>query len=146
MTHRTPNGTRPDVSDTNTRHEVIVVGAGQAGLAIGYFLAQQRRDFTILEADREPAAAWRARWESLKLFTPARYSSLPGLPFPGEPDRYPTRDEVVAYLTDYARHFELPVELNSRVRSVRKGTGAASPDRRGCTSSGCRGCTPGARH
>ena len=73
MTHRTPNGTRPDVSDTNTRHEVIVVGAGQAGLAIGYFLAQQRRDFTILEADREPAAAWRARWESLKLFTPARY-------------------------------------------------------------------------
>ena len=64
----------------------IVVGGGQAGLAIGYFLAQQGRHFAILEAAEEPAAAWRARWDSLKLFTPARYSSLPGLPFPGDPD------------------------------------------------------------
>jgi putative flavoprotein involved in K+ transport len=102
------------------RREVVVVGGGQAGLAIGYFLAQQGRDFTILEAAGEPAAAWRERWDSLKLFTPARYDALPGLAFPGEPDRYPGRDEVVAYLSDYARHFDLPVEFDSRARSVRE--------------------------
>ncbi len=102
------------------RYEVIVVGGGQAGLAIGYFLARQGRRFTILEAADAPAAAWRARWDSLRLFTPARYSSLPGLPFPGDPDSYPRRDEVAAYLTDYARHFDLPVALGTRVRSIRR--------------------------
>jgi putative flavoprotein involved in K+ transport len=103
------------------RREVVVIGGGQAGLAIGYFLARQGRRFTILEAAGEPAAAWRTRWDSLKLFTPVRYNSLPGLAFPGEPDTYPGRDDVVAYLSEYARHFELPVELDSRVRSVRAG-------------------------
>jgi putative flavoprotein involved in K+ transport len=100
-------------------HDVIVVGGGQAGLAIGHFVARQGRRFTILEAGAEPAAAWRSRWESLTLFTPARYDSLPGLAFPADPDSYPNRDEVVDYLTDYARHFQLPVELNSRVRAIR---------------------------
>jgi putative flavoprotein involved in K+ transport len=99
--------------------EVVVVGGGQAGLAVGYFLAQQGRRFVILEAAGGPAAAWRARWDSLKLFTPVRYDSLPGLAFPGDPDSYPGRDDVVAYLTEYARRFELPVEFNSRVQSVR---------------------------
>jgi putative flavoprotein involved in K+ transport len=101
-------------------YEVVIVGGGQAGLALGYFLVQQGRRFTILEAADEPAAAWRKRWESLKLFTPARYDALPGLAFPADPDRYPGRDEVAAYLTDYARHFGLPVELDSRVRAIRK--------------------------
>jgi putative flavoprotein involved in K+ transport len=105
----------------SARQEVVVVGGGQAGLAIGYYLARQRRRFVILEAESEPAASWRARWDSLRLFTPARYDGLPGLAFPGDPDRYPHRDEVVAYLTDYARHFDLPVELDSRVRAVRRG-------------------------
>jgi putative flavoprotein involved in K+ transport len=105
---------------TTERREVIVIGGGQAGLAIGYFLAQQGRDFAILEAAEQPAAAWRERWESLKLFTPARYNALPGLDFPGDPDSYPRRDDVVAYLSDYVRYFELPVELGSRVRSLRK--------------------------
>jgi putative flavoprotein involved in K+ transport len=103
--------------------EVIVIGAGQAGLAIGYFLAQEGRTFAILEAADEPAAAWRARWDSLKLFTPARYSGLPGLAFPGDPDAYPGRDAVVAYLTGYARQFTLPVVLGSRVHSVRQAEG-----------------------
>jgi putative flavoprotein involved in K+ transport len=107
-------------SSAKRRHDVIVVGGGQAGLAIGYFLAQQGRDFTILEAAAEPAAAWRERWDSLKLFTSARYDSLPGLEFPGAPHRYPGRDEVVDYLTDYVRHFDLPVELDSRVRAIRR--------------------------
>jgi putative flavoprotein involved in K+ transport len=106
---------------SNTQHQdVVVVGAGQAGLAIGYFLAREGRDFTILEAAAEPAAVWRKRWDSLRLFTSARYDSLPGLAFPGDPDRYPTRDEVAAYLTDYAARFDLPVELDSRVRKVRR--------------------------
>jgi putative flavoprotein involved in K+ transport len=99
-------------------HDVVVIGGGQAGLAIGYHLARQVRRFTILDAGTAPAAAWRSRWDSLQLFTPARYDSLPGLSFPGDPDHYPTRDEVVAYLTDYARRFELPVELDSRVTAL----------------------------
>jgi putative flavoprotein involved in K+ transport len=104
----------------NSRRDVVVVGGGQAGLAIGYHLARQGRRFTILEAANEPAAAWRQRWDSLTLFTPARYDALPGLPFPGDPDQYPGRDEVVDYLTNYAEHFDLPVELNSRVERVRR--------------------------
>ena len=118
-------GSDPHFADRTVaeRREVVVVGGGQAGLAIGYFLAQLGRDFTILEAAEEPAAAWRERWDSLKLFTSARYDSLPGLPFPGDPERYPGRDEVAAYLADYARRFDLPVELGSRVRSIRKTNG-----------------------
>ena len=99
--------------------DVVVVGGGQAGLAVGYFLKRQRRRFAILDAADAPAAAWRERWDSLRLFTPARYDSLPAEPFPGDPDHYPTRDEVVDYLTGYARRFELPVELDSRVRRIR---------------------------
>jgi putative flavoprotein involved in K+ transport len=101
--------------------DVVVVGGGQAGLAIGYHLAQQDRNFAILEAAGQSAAAWRARWDSLRLFTPTRYDSLPGKPFPGDPDGYPGRDEVVDYLTDYAEEFDLPVELSSPVRSVKPG-------------------------
>jgi putative flavoprotein involved in K+ transport len=101
------------------RYDVAVVGGGQAGLALGYFLARQGRRFVILEAAAEPAAAWRKRWDSLKLFTSARYDSLPGMPFPGDPDAYPRRDEVVEYLTRYAETFELPVELDSAVVAVR---------------------------
>jgi putative flavoprotein involved in K+ transport len=101
------------------RHDVIVIGGGQAGLAIGNLLARRGLRLTILDAADTPAAAWRSRWESLKLFTPVRYDSLPGRPFPGDPDAYPGRDDVVAYLSDYAHDFELPVELNSAVRAVR---------------------------
>src|SRR4051812_1304722 len=101
------------------RHDVAVIGGGQAGLALGYFLARQDPRFVILEAASEPAAAWRKRWDSLTLFTSARYDSLPGGPFPGDPDAYPSRDEVVEYLTRYAETFELPVELDSEVVAVR---------------------------
>ncbi len=103
------------------RYDVVVVGGGQAGLALGYFLARDGRRFEILEAADAPAAQWRKRWDSLKLFTPVRYDSLPGLPFPGELDAYPGRDEVVEYLARYAEHFKLPVQLNSEVVAVRGG-------------------------
>jgi putative flavoprotein involved in K+ transport len=104
------------------RYDVVVVGAGQAGLAIGRELARAGRRFVILEA-AAVGAAWRERWDSLVLFTPRRYSGLPGLPFPGDPDGYPTRDEVVAYLERYASELGLPVRVDSRVRSVRSGEG-----------------------
>jgi putative flavoprotein involved in K+ transport len=120
------NPTEPFTNDTHTtepgeRFDVVVIGAGQAGLAIGYFLARQRRRFVILEAADAIGAAWRARWESLVLFTSRRYDALPGLAFPGDPDGYPSRDEVIAYLENYAGTFELPVELNSAVRSLTAG-------------------------
>jgi putative flavoprotein involved in K+ transport len=99
-------------------YDVVVVGGGQAGLAIGYFLALEGRRFVILERGPEIAPAWRQRWDSLTLFTPRRYSSLPALPFPGDPDGYPTRDEVIAYLERYAETFDLPIELNSEVRRI----------------------------
>src|SRR4051812_36755552 len=99
--------------------DVIVVGAGQAGLAVGYHLRQQGRRFAILDAADRPAAAWRDRWDSLRLFTPVRRDSLPGLAFPGDPDHYPTRDEVADYLTRYAEQFELPMQLSSRVEHLR---------------------------
>jgi putative flavoprotein involved in K+ transport len=101
-----------------SRLDVIVIGAGQAGLAMGYFLARQGRRFVILERADSVGAAWRDRWDSLVLFTPRRYDALPGFAFPGDPDGYPTRDEVIAYLERYAATFELPVELGSPVRSL----------------------------
>jgi putative flavoprotein involved in K+ transport len=104
--------------DDDDRVEVVVVGGGQAGLAIGFFLARQGRRFTILEAADTVGAAWRDRWDSLALFTPRRYDALPGVDFPGDPDGYPTRDEVVSYLKAYADTYELPVVLNSAVRSL----------------------------
>ena len=103
------------------RYDVVVVGGGQAGLALGYFLARDGRRFTILEASDAPAAAWRKRWDSLKLFTPVRNDGLPGLAFPGDLDSYPGRDEVVDYLTRYVEHLNLPVQFNSEVLAVRAG-------------------------
>src|SRR5919202_516195 len=110
-------------SDVAERYEVAIVGAGQAGLAVGYFLARQGRRFVILEGGPSVGTAWRERWDSPLLFTPRRYDSLPGLAFPGDRDGYPTRDEVVAYLEQYANHFELPIETNSRVRALAKQDG-----------------------
>jgi putative flavoprotein involved in K+ transport len=98
--------------------EVAVIGAGQTGLAMGYFLRRQGRRFVILERAGQIATAWRERWDSLTLFTPRRYSALPGLPFPGDPEGYPTRDEVIAYLEQYAENFDLPIELNSEVKQL----------------------------
>jgi putative flavoprotein involved in K+ transport len=100
------------------RFDVVVIGAGQAGLAIGYFLARADRRFLIVDAADSIAAAWRGRWDSLTLFTPRSYDSLPGLAFAGDPDGYPSRDEVIAYLEQYAVEFELPVEVGSAVQSL----------------------------
>jgi putative flavoprotein involved in K+ transport len=101
--------------------EVAVIGGGQAALAIGFFLRRQGRQSLILERAAQIAPAWRERWESLTLFTPRRYSALPGFPFPGDLDGYPTRNEVIAYLEQYAQTFELPLKLNSEVKKLEVG-------------------------
>jgi putative flavoprotein involved in K+ transport len=100
-------------------YDVAVIGGGQAGLTMGYYLARHGRRFVVLERESSIANAWRERWESLTLFTPRLYSALPGLPFPGDPDGYPTRDEVIAYLERYAETFAFPIDLNSNVRALR---------------------------
>jgi putative flavoprotein involved in K+ transport len=109
-------GEQPDRARDD--QEVVVVGAGQAGLAIGYLLARQGRRFVILEASDTVGPAWRDRWDSLALFTPRRYDALPGATFPGDPDGYPSRDEVLSYLQSYAETYNLPIVFNSAVRSL----------------------------
>jgi putative flavoprotein involved in K+ transport len=106
-------------AEPTSSYEVAVVGAGQAGLAIAHFLRRQGRRVLILERAGQIAPAWRERWDSLTLFTPRRYSGLPGVAFPGDPDGYPSRDEVIAYLERYAEHFEL--QLDSEVNELERG-------------------------
>lgn len=100
--------------------DTLIIGAGQAGLAAGSTLQRAGLEFVLLEAGPSPAGSWPHYYESLTLFSPARFSSLPGLPFPGDPERYPHRDEVIAYLQSYARHFQLPVQVQSRVERVQR--------------------------
>jgi putative flavoprotein involved in K+ transport len=91
----------------STPLDVVVVGAGQAGLAIGWHLKRAGARFAILDGAPEVGHSWRTRWDSLRLFTQARYDALPGLPFPGDPDHHPGKDEVADYLRDYASEFDL---------------------------------------
>jgi putative flavoprotein involved in K+ transport len=103
--------------------EVIVVGGGQAGLAVGYYLTQAKIPFVILHADSRIGDSWRERWDSLTLFTPAVHSSLPGLRFPGDPEHYPGKVEVSDYLERYAQTLELPIRYDSRVSSLEHADG-----------------------
>ena len=106
--------------------DALVVGAGQAGLAAGYHLKRAGLSFEILEAREEPGGSWPGYYDSLKLFSPARYSGLPGMPFPGSPDRYPARDEVLGYLRDYAEAFGLPVLAGKRVLRAERDAGRSA--------------------
>jgi len=108
---------------TTRRAEVIVVGGGQAGMAAGYYLAQAGIPFLILDAGAAAGESWRQRWDSLELFTPARYSSLPGMRFPGDPGHYPGKDEVAGYMQAYARASALPARYGTRVTSLEQSPG-----------------------
>jgi putative flavoprotein involved in K+ transport len=98
--------------------DTVVIGGGQAGLAMGYFLARQDRDFVILDAGDRIGETWRNRWDSLRLFTPAFHDGLPGMPFPAPGSYFPTKDETADYLEAYARKFALPVRLGRHVDSL----------------------------
>lgn len=98
--------------------ETIVIGGGQAGLAVGHFLAQAGDEFAILDENPRTGDAWRRRWNSLRLFTPSQFDSLPGMPFPKPADYFPSKDEVADYLETYARRFSLPIRHNVKVESL----------------------------
>ncbi|MFD7552611.1 flavin-containing monooxygenase [Streptomyces sp. NPDC059578] len=102
------------------RVDVVVIGGGQSGLASAGALVRQGLEPVLLEASDRPAGSWPRYYDSLTLFSPARYSALPGRPFPGDPDRYPHRDEVVAYLTDYAARLDVDIRTGRRVGAVRR--------------------------
>jgi putative flavoprotein involved in K+ transport len=106
------------------RIDTVVVGGGQAGLAVGYHLAKQGVPFVILDANERVGDSWRRRWDSLRLFTPARFDGLPGMPFPERPHVFPTKDQMGDYLEAYAERFTLPVRTGVRVeRLSRNGEG-----------------------
>jgi putative flavoprotein involved in K+ transport len=108
----------PNLESTVESTETIVIGGGQAGLATGYHLAKLGRPFLILDANERVGDAWRSRWESMRLFTPARRDGLPGMRFPAPKHSFPTRDEMADYLDEYAARFELPVKLGVRVDAL----------------------------
>jgi glycine/D-amino acid oxidase-like deaminating enzyme len=106
------------------RADVVVVGGGQAGLAAGYYLRRTGLSYAILDAGLRAGGAWTHAWESLTLFSPALWSSLPGHPMPGGPRHYPSRDETIAYLEDYERRYGLPVHRPVRVTGLEAGSDA----------------------
>lgn len=114
------NPVHPSTSDSC---DAIVIGAGQSGLAAAHALHQAGLAAVVLEAGPEPVGSWPHYYDSLTLFSPARYSSLPGLPFPGDPDHYPHRDEVTDYLRRYATHLDVDIRTGARVDTITSGLG-----------------------
>ena len=98
-----------------TRLDVLIIGAGQAGLTLGYHLQKTPLSFQLVERHEDIGASWRERYDSLVLFTPRAYSALPGLALDGAQDGYPGKDEVADYLAKYARHFDLPVRTGTSI-------------------------------
>ncbi|MEV5889132.1 ArsO family NAD(P)H-dependent flavin-containing monooxygenase [Nonomuraea fuscirosea] len=102
--------------------DVLIIGGGQAGLAAGYYLRRAGADFVIVDAQEEPGGAWRHAWPSLRLFSPAQYSSLPGRMMPAPPGGgYPGATDTAAYLADYEQRYQLPIIRPATVHAVRRG-------------------------
>ena len=108
---------------TLERIQTVIIGGGQSGLSVGYHLARRGLPFVILDANARVGDSWRHRWDSLRLFTPARFNGLDGWPFPAAPDVFPTKDEMADYLESYAAHFSLPVRARTRVTKLSKRDG-----------------------
>jgi len=100
--------------------DVVVIGAGQSGLAVGYFLRRTGLSFVLLDEQPQPGGSWQYGWDSLHLFSPAEHSSLPGWLMPHSRNTYPHRDEVVGYLSQYEKRYQLPVERPVQVRAVER--------------------------
>ena len=101
-------------------YDVIVIGGGQSGLAVGYYLRRTGLSYVILDKDNEGGGAWKHTWKSLRLFSPAQWSSLPGMIMAGGSDYYPTRDEAIEYLKSYERKYNLPINRSEEVVAVRR--------------------------
>jgi putative flavoprotein involved in K+ transport len=111
-----PTARRPTVT---TQHiETLIIGAGQAGLATAYHLRRLGRDHLVVDGNDRVGDNWRRHYDSLRLYTPVKYDSLPGLSFPGDPWSYPTKDEVADYLETYALHFDLPIRMRTAVERL----------------------------
>lgn len=107
----------------HTNYDTVVIGGGQAGLSVGYYLKQSGRAFIILDASERIGDTWRNRWDSLRVFTPARYCGLDGMPFPAPPHSFPTKDEMASYLETYASKFDFPIRLGTRVDTLTREDG-----------------------
>ncbi|CAM4396389.1 oxidoreductase [Bacillus manliponensis] len=105
------------------RYNTIIVGAGQAGLAMGYYLRDITSSFLLIESHARLGDSWRLRYDSLILFTPRSHSALPGMSLPGNQNGYPTKDELADYLEEYSEKFHLPVKLNTKITKVFKEKG-----------------------
>jgi putative flavoprotein involved in K+ transport len=102
------------------RVETVIIGAGQAGLAVGHHLARRERPFLIVDANKRVGDNWRRHWDSLRLYSPACLDALPGMPFPAPAWSFPTKDETADYLEEYATRFDLPIRSGTSVRAVSK--------------------------
>ncbi|WP_413789024.1 flavin-containing monooxygenase [Bacillus kandeliae] len=100
------------------KYDVVIIGGGQAGLSMGFYLKKSDLSFIILDQAKEVGASWKERYDSLTLFTPRVYSSVPGFMFSGDQEGYPTKDEVVEYLSAYAKEFTLPIQHNTEVQKL----------------------------
>ncbi|MDN8593108.1 NAD(P)-binding domain-containing protein [Paenibacillus sp. 11B] len=101
-------------------YDVLVIGAGQAGLAAGYYLKQTGLNFMILDATSSIGDSWRRRYDSLHLFTPRMYDGLPGMMLNGDKNGLPSKDEIASYLESYANYMELPIKLNCLIKRLWK--------------------------
>ena len=107
-----------NTNDLTGTLDTMIIGGGQAGLAMGYYLGKQQRRFLILDENARTGDAWRQRWDSLRVFTPAKYDGLPGAPFPADPLSFPPKDVLADYLERYAEQFDLPVQHGTRVERL----------------------------
>ena len=102
------------------KKDVLIIGGGQASLALAYFLRRHKLEYIILDSEKGPGGAWQHGWDSLRLFSSAQWSSLPGWPMPPYDEAYPTKTHVINYLTDYEKRYQIPVERPVKVRTIKK--------------------------
>ena len=110
-------------SPEGRKKQTLIIGGGQAGLAIAYFLRRHNLAYTILDSEERPGGAWQHGWDSLRLFSPAQWSSLPGWPMPPFNEGYPTKAHTINYLAEYEKRYQIPVERPVKIRTIRKEKG-----------------------
>ena len=114
-----------------TEHiETVIIGAGQAGLSTAYHLKKRDRACVVLDSNARIGDKWRRHWDTLRLYSPAKYDGLPGMPFPADHWTFPQKDEVAAFLESYALKFDLPVRMSTRVDALEQGLALPEQDGR----------------